>query len=99
MRLLSGMRFRTPVWSTAELVDVILPMQRTKVSSGDLVVSSCNSGIGIGFAAIVALLKLNIDPALVRPPSRHSAGKTNPSEREVNPLNGTTIRLGSAKSS
>jgi hypothetical protein len=55
------MRFRTAVWSIAELVDVILPMQRTRVSSGVLVVSSCNSGIGIGVAAIVASLVGNIN--------------------------------------
>jgi hypothetical protein len=40
---------------------VILPMQRTRVSSGALVVSSCNSGIGIGVAAIVASLVGNIN--------------------------------------
>jgi hypothetical protein len=55
-------------------------MQRTRVSSGDLVVSSCNSGIGIGVAAIVASLVGNINGTSVQPPIRHPVGKTNPAE-------------------
>jgi hypothetical protein len=46
------MRFRTVVWRLAEVVEVILPEQRTRVSSGDFTVSICNSESGIGFAAM-----------------------------------------------
>src|ERR1017187_1339781 len=52
----SGIRARTAVCSVAEVVDVILPLQWTVVSSGALTVSRFNSGRGIGFAAIAGLL-------------------------------------------
>jgi len=48
---------------------------------------------------MVASLVGNINGTSVQPPIRHRAGKTNPNEPEVRPLNGTTIRSASAKSS
>src|SRR5208283_2145236 len=48
--LVSGIRLRTVVCSRAEVPEVILPVQRTVISSGLFTVSRCNSGAG--FAAI-----------------------------------------------
>jgi len=50
-------------------VDVIFPVQRTRISSGVLTVSSFKSGIGVAFAAIGAYLNWKFPMKSIRPGS------------------------------
>src|SRR5271168_3644114 len=54
----SGISPRTVLCSRAEVLDVILPVQRTMVSPGVFTASRVNSEIGIGFAVMTGLLCL-----------------------------------------
>ena len=56
------MRRRIVVFNVSAVIDVILPVQRTRISSGILTVSILNSGNGMGVVATVGLLALKIEP-------------------------------------
>src|SRR6185437_15588668 len=53
MRLAPGIRPRTVLCNSSALAAEILPVPRIMISSGFCSVVSCNSGMGIAFAAII----------------------------------------------